>query len=334
MPPRRDNRSFTLVELLVVITIVGVLVALLLPAVQASRAAARRMSCSNNIKQLSLGLHNYHDTNGSFPPLYIGPAQAEGALSWTVHLLPFVEQQPLFEEFEKLTHRPGGPAKLISDAFYSAGGRGGAFQILTYMCPAAPVGPKVVATTHAFGFGTPGEFAPLSYKASTGTDIDGVDTVNNGMFQALNGLQFSDARDGTSNVFLLSEVVMTGADPRGFIGYAAVGTVKRLPLLPTFPVTDPCAAHHDGSNYIGKATNRQGSYFHHGLPHYSSFQAANVPNGASCYESDSVANIAASSQHTDGANHALGDGSVRFVSSRMDRAAYNRFGTRDDGELD
>ena len=334
MLARRDRRGFTLIELLVVITIVSVLIALLLPALQASRAAARRMSCSNNLKQIALGLHNYHDTNGSFPPLYIGPAQAEGLLSWTVHVLPFLEQQALFAEFEKLTHREGGPAKLNSDVFYVGGGSGGAFRIPTYMCPAGPVGQNVVSTTDAFGFGTFGEFAPLSYKASTGTDIDGVDTVNNGMFQALNGLRFSDARDGTSNVLLLSEVAMTGADPNGFIGFAARGTVNRLPLLPTFPVTDPCAAHHDGGRYSGKTTNRQGSYFHHGLPHYSSFQAANVPNGASCYESAAISNVAASSQHGEGANHAFGDGSIRFVSSRLDRAAYNRFGTRDDGELD
>ena len=335
MAVRRDRRGFTLVELLVVITIIGVLVALLLPAVQAAREAARRMSCSNSLKQVTLGLHNYHDTNGSFPPLAIGPVQAEGALSWMVHLLPYIEQQPLFAEFDKLKYRSGGPAKLDSDAFYATVGRpGGNLQIAIYNCPSGSAGQRIASTTDVFGLGTPGEFATLSYKACTGTDVDGVDTANNGMFQAIHGLQFSDARDGASNVFLVSEVAITGSAPTGFIGFAAKGTVTRLPLLPTFPVPDPCAAHHDGHNYTSDGTEVQGRYLHHGLAHYSSFQTANLPNGPNCYESASISSVAASSHHPGGANHAFGDGSVRWVSSSTDRATYNKLGTRDDGELD
>ncbi len=334
MPARRQIRGFTLIELLVVVTIICVLVALLLPAVQAAREAARRMSCSNNLKQVTLGLHNYHDTNRSLPPLYIGPAQAEGALSWTVHLLPFVEQQHLFDKFEKMPHWTGGPAKLDSDAFYATVGVPTSFQIPTALCPSDRVGQRVASTTDAFGLGTPGEFASLSYKVCTGTDVDGVDTANNGMFQANYGLRFSDARDGTSNVFLVSEVAITGSTPKGFVGFAAQGNVTRLPLLPTFPVSDPCAAHHDGSNYTAPATGVQGRYWHHGLAHYSSFQSDNLPNGPSCYESASNSSVAASSRHSGGAMHALGDGSVRWFSSRTDRATYNRIGTRDDGELD
>ncbi|MDA1050363.1 MAG: DUF1559 domain-containing protein [Planctomycetota bacterium] len=336
MPARRERRGFTLVELLVVITIIGVLVALLLPVVQSAREAARRMSCSNSLKQITLGLCNYHDTNGSLPPLYIGPAQAEGALSWSVHLLPFVEQQPLFAEFEKLTHRSGGPAMLDSDAFYGTAGRpgGGSLRLATYECPSDPVGQPVASTTDVFGLGTPGAFASLSYKACTGTDVDGVDTANNGMFQAMDGLRFSDARDGTSNVFLVSEVAITGSTPNSFVGFGVKGSVARLPLLATFPVSDPCAAHHDGSSYTSPGTGVQGRYWHHGLAHYSSFQSANLPNGPSCYESASISNVAASSHHPGGANHAFGDGSVRWVSGSIDRATYNRLGTRDDGELD
>ena len=327
--------GFTLVELLVVISIIGVLLALLLPAVQASRVAAKRMSCSNSLKQLALGMHNYHDTNGSLPPLYVGPAQAEGALSWSVHLMPFVELQPLFNEFEKLPHLSGGPAKLDSDVYYATAGLATGFrQLSTYLCPADSVGQVVHATTDVFSSGVSADFASLNYKVSTGTDIDGTDAANNGMFQAVRGLRFDDARDGASNVFLLSEVAMTGTDPEGFVGYAATGSVKRIPQMSTSPVLDPCADHHDGERYRRKTTNRQGSLLHHGLSHYSSFQSVNLPNGPSCYESAAISAVAASSQHPGGAMHALGDGSVRYVSSNMDRAAYNRLGSRDDGELD
>src|SRR2546427_5297251 len=91
----RGRSGFTLVELLVVIAIIGVLVALLLPAVQAAREAARRMSCSNNLKQLSLALHNYESTFSSLPPAGIDTNQ----MSWVVMLLPYMEQQPLFDKF-------------------------------------------------------------------------------------------------------------------------------------------------------------------------------------------------------------------------------------------
>src|SRR5439155_5143354 len=96
MRPLPNRRSgFTLVELLVVIAIIGVLVALLLPAVQAAREAARRSQCSNNLKQLSLALHNYEGTHNTLPPAGIDSNQ----MSWTVLLLPFFEQQALYDQF-------------------------------------------------------------------------------------------------------------------------------------------------------------------------------------------------------------------------------------------
>ena len=90
--------GFTLVELLVVIAIIGVLVALLLPAVQAAREAARRMQCTNHVRQLSLSLHNFHDVNGTFPK-HVSPGGVTG-VSWLVSVLPFLEQKSLAEQFQ------------------------------------------------------------------------------------------------------------------------------------------------------------------------------------------------------------------------------------------
>src|SRR5438067_525643 len=100
--PWRERRGFTLVELLVVIAIIGVLVALLLPAIQAAREAARRSSCQNNLRQIGIAFQNFHDTNNAFPPLRI--AGGDGWASCWVLVMPFMEQGSLFTNFD-LTKR-------------------------------------------------------------------------------------------------------------------------------------------------------------------------------------------------------------------------------------
>ncbi|WP_417386030.1 DUF1559 domain-containing protein, partial [Gimesia sp.] len=101
-----SKRGFTLIELLVVIAIIAILIALLLPAVQQAREAARRSTCKNNMKQLGLALHNYHETHKSFPQMHVeyvrntnyDPAGVESFLPWSVMLLPFMDQAPLYNK--------------------------------------------------------------------------------------------------------------------------------------------------------------------------------------------------------------------------------------------
>ena len=93
MQSKTRSRGFTLVELLVVIAIIGILVALLLPAVQAAREAARRMSCGNNLKQIALAAHNFHDTYKMLPPI----VNHSGGPTFFFHILPYIEQQPLMD---------------------------------------------------------------------------------------------------------------------------------------------------------------------------------------------------------------------------------------------
>src|SRR5262245_41599194 len=123
------RRGFTLIELLVVIAIIAVLIGLLLPAVQKVREAANRMSCSNNLKQIGLALHSYHDSNNSFPAGGWGTAAASkgvAQLGWTVFILPYIEQQ---NEYQKFTLTAGTPYTNANNLAQ------GLVKIGTYLCP-------------------------------------------------------------------------------------------------------------------------------------------------------------------------------------------------------
>ncbi|MBI2481634.1 MAG: DUF1559 domain-containing protein, partial [Planctomycetia bacterium] len=157
----RDQSGFTLVELLVVIAIIGILVALLLPAVQAAREAARRMSCSNNLKQISLSLHNYHDTYKTFPPGGVTPGGCCGTPSagtWTLFILPFMEQQPLHDRYDFNTWNDTN--RNAANTFVTT-------QLLpSYVCP-SDINTKNTDRPSS-GNGSGLQYAPGSYRAVSG----------------------------------------------------------------------------------------------------------------------------------------------------------------------
>src|SRR5687767_11869850 len=130
MRPRSQN-GFTLVELLVVIAIIGVLVALLLPAVQAAREAARRMSCSNNIKQIVLSVHNFEDSNGTVPPIQALPYPGAPNTGWglLVHILPYIEQKALYDQIDLKVSVGCNSQAAAHKAFIAA-----------FSCPSDPMG--------------------------------------------------------------------------------------------------------------------------------------------------------------------------------------------------
>jgi prepilin-type N-terminal cleavage/methylation domain-containing protein len=128
LPSSPSRRGFTLVELLVVIAIIGVLVALLLPAVQAARESARRMRCQNNLKQIGLASHNHHDVVGEMPRAF----SPTTGLSWHVNILPFIEQQSLFNQFDTTSNTTSHTSPNRNDPY-------GLTIIPMYQCPSCPV---------------------------------------------------------------------------------------------------------------------------------------------------------------------------------------------------
>lgn len=233
------SAAFTLVELLVVITIIGILVALLLPAVQAAREAARRMACSNNFKQVGVALHNHHAAKSCFPPGMIcwvgggtcGP-QPEGqtiGFGWTTHILPYLEMQTFYDQLdlskvpEDMT--PNGAGKPSN---FKVGGT----RISAYICPSDPADGELVAVTGAGTNGNnPNEDLAQTNMVGVTDDIDWTcDSTTpipgglwptpywlaSGMMGDNMGGNISEVKDGTSNTLMVAEFV--GGGPKSYAG--------------------------------------------------------------------------------------------------------------------
>jgi prepilin-type N-terminal cleavage/methylation domain-containing protein/prepilin-type processing-associated H-X9-DG protein len=205
------RRGFTLVELLVVIAIIGILIALLLPAVQAAREAARRTQCNNNLKQVGLALHNYHDSFKSFPPTAVwgafdpaNPTQQQSPYhpTWLTMILPHMEQQPLYDTVnfdlpmygQQVTSTQVGTLQCPSDTQLDLSSQ----RNIAYTNYAASEG------YHWWPSAIFGNWSPWdAYGFTVSCDVSGI-------FSPGNTNKVADIRDGTSNVVMCSEVNSTG----------------------------------------------------------------------------------------------------------------------------
>ncbi|MHB8971041.1 MAG: DUF1559 family PulG-like putative transporter [Pirellulaceae bacterium] len=204
----RRRHGFTLVELLVVIAIIGVLVALLLPAVQAAREAARRMQCSNNLKQLGLSLHNYHDVHKSFPARAVfgaantGPPNLPYHHTWIMSILPFIEQQPLYDSVNR--RLPVWGQAIVGT------------RLPAIHCPSdstAPQDPTYSNNIEWTNYSVPTAWdwwgrTSRVVNMTEGAPVNNCDSA--GMFIADRNTRIGDIRDGTSNVLMVAETTYAG----------------------------------------------------------------------------------------------------------------------------
>jgi prepilin-type N-terminal cleavage/methylation domain-containing protein len=329
--PRRMSRGFTLVELLVVIAIIGVLVALLLPAVQAAREAARRMSCSNNVKNLVLGMHNYHDQTKMLP---IGTRSAGTGYgqSWTVGLMPFIEQGNLYQQWNQTIGWSGTNQTLMSPG-------GVALMIPIYRCPSSPLqksigSPKTMqvsyvgiagTTTSSASSNTGGFSVAFTVAAGPGgrtansSSPDGI-ISSNGMFFPEGQTSLNDlARDGTSNTMFIGE--------QSDYMYTLSGTTRTQVEATSSQPNGGFA----GSNKpeIPGTTASWTGYAH---------QVTTVRNPLNYKESNASwgttaggMNLGIQSAHGGGSMIGWGDGRISFVSESMDMTMLFRACSREDG---
>jgi prepilin-type N-terminal cleavage/methylation domain-containing protein/prepilin-type processing-associated H-X9-DG protein len=309
MRTRPCRGGFTLIELLVVIAIIAILIGLLLPAVQKVREAAARIKCTNNLKQIGLALHGYHDANQALPPGYLatvpyndGATDTAPGWGWAAFILPHLEQDNLYRQLN--FNQPVQKSPAIQT------------MVKGYLCPSDLVPPAAFPVPGPFG-NTVAVAAPSSYAACVGGDESGTaDATGLGIFYRNSATRFTDVTDGTANTILVGEKswgnangVWAGAIPGGV---CLRGKQNPCPGSGAafYPAATLVLAH---SHLNNTSTDTDG-----GLDDFSS-------------------------RHTGGSNFVFADGHVSFVRSvpsdppgggyTPDSLAFQALGTRANGEV-
>jgi len=309
---RAQRQGFTLIELLVVIAIIAILVALLLPAVQQAREAARRTQCKNNLKQIGLALHNYEETYGLFPAGGYWNNQGFQQASVLAHILPFMEQSVIFNQipFEN------APGNNVNNAVDSNGTLlRTIFQVPAYLCPSDTAGSNFngVSTVQNYagskGASNAGEPAAghttggavacpnkyLSYRrgGTSGSGVSGIFHRNS------RSCKMRDVTDGLSNTIFVGEV-------------------------------RPECSNHIRNGWLA-SNNGQGMF---GTLAPMNLDTCSTDNSTGCgWLNNWTEEFGFKSRHVGGCQFLFGDGSVHFLSENIDHDTYNNLGAKSDGNV-
>lgn len=322
MVTQRRQKAFTLVELLVVIAIIGILIALLLPAVQAAREAARRSQCTNNMKQIGIALHNYHDTFKTFPlgSFNLRDAWPASGTNWRTLILNFMEQTTVYDQLQFSSN----PA-----VHFMAGGAAGTnalngndvlknLVIDGYRCPSSVIekigGHNNDLAMNVLYVGIQGCAPPVpGPDANRGTKDCGYGiTSNNGMLPKNECTEFKDCRDGTSNTMIVAEqsglVDNRNLTANYYGGWFGTRHPRRM------DTTDPAGC----GDLWGAGTT---------CVRYAPNTRVVLTGAGAMYHNNTIIN----SEHPGGINILLTDGSCRFISETIQMVTLRQLACRYDG---
>jgi prepilin-type N-terminal cleavage/methylation domain-containing protein len=336
---RRKRIGFTLVELLVVIAIIGILVGLLLPAVQAAREAARRMQCSNNIRQWGLALHNYESAFRSFPMGRIDPAAGGYRWSFQASALPYIEQGNLFNGIDFANPASINDPRVTNVSFPANLCPSDTDQMTNAADPQNEVG-KGRTNYRACGGSDTGWMLSGSI-----INIAASPERNDGIFLTNQKVGLRDITDGTSNTALLSEAILgDGSQAKISIpgDYFKVGYSVSDPAAPTRQLLYeacrdlvPTAATEQWS-YAGRywyVGNYATARYNHVMPPNTKSCVTSGPGALNVRMNYKGAATTASSRHTGGVSVATADSAVHFISNGVDIQAWWAAGSRNGGEV-
>jgi len=362
--------GFTLIELLVVIAIIAVLIALLLPAVQSAREAARRMQCSNNLKQIGIALHNYHSTSDSFPigsviasSRYSGDPQYSIWTSWSAHALlsQYLEQNAVYSSIN-FSH---GPTVQVDDSNFIVGPNNPTvlnMKVATFMCPSDPNIGKQNINSYAASYGA----TTTTLWTWDNTDTGGFPpnhhppSGSSGLFTFNLCYSIATVTDGTSNTIAFAEQLVGdggsffqgSTSPRRYRGnmmIGASGEPANAEQLSAFNAPDAvnaavqtCRTQFQDPTRTTGINDYRGNRWAWGVPGFTLFNTIQKPNdifngcrfdSRNNILSDNSFTIGASSAHPGGVNVMMGDGSVRFIKDTIAQRIWWSLGTRAGGEV-
>ena len=331
---------------MVVIAIIGILIALLLPAVQAAREAARRMQCTNNLKQIGVGLHNYLDANKTFPPQRTGDSHNTGvqwyrtSFSYHIAILPFCEQQSAYDAIRTQAIGSDGVWAEYNDVTKTC------FQVkASYL--ACPSDSDSMMPDVSQNFFTRTNYGPcvgdairsnrVYYRRNERGFFGGGYGVMNGGATSIVVRDTSDIIDGTSNTIAVAELATASVKSTNKIKGGLLGSWSNS-AGSTYPTDVPsvCAAARGtddttvfvttGAGGGSPSAKGRGNYFHYDYPGFMDVQTILPPNSPSCaseYEGAYAGFYSASSFHSGGINALKADGSVLFISETIDCGSQN-----------